>query len=81
MAKYNPDRFDVFRLLRSKHKHVAVKHSQEFKQAVSLCLEEILEIDKDNMSPKEQTGYTLSEGFILPSINQKYDIRKDLLST
>ena len=57
MAKM-PVRKDLFNLLRSKK--VAIKHSNEFKESVALCLEEILDVKLDNLSPKEHTGYSLS---------------------
>ena len=61
MAKYVPVRKDLFNLLRSKYKHVAIKNSQEFKETINLCLENILERKKEDLSTKEHTGYTLSE--------------------
>ena len=61
MAKYIPIRSDLFNLLRSKYKHVAIKRSQEFKETITLCLENILERKKEDLSTKELTGYTLSE--------------------
>ena len=61
MANYNPIRQDLFNLLRSKYKHVAIKKSQEFKETINLCLENILERKKENLTTKELIGYTLSE--------------------
>ena len=71
MAKYNPVRKDLFNLLRSKK--VAIKHSNEFKESVALCLEEILDVKSDNLSPKEHTGYSLSNALIIPWTNPKCD--------
>ena len=71
MAKYVPVRKDIFNLLRSKK--VAIKHSNDFKECVALCLEEILDVKTDNLSLKEHTGYSLSNAFIIPSTNPKCD--------
>ena len=61
MSKYNPVRQDLFNLLRTEYKHVAIKKSQEFKETINLCLENILERKKENLTTKELIGYTLSE--------------------
>ena len=64
-------RKDLFNLLRSKK--VPIKHSNDFKECVALCLEEVLDVKADNLSPKEQTGYSLSNAFTIPSTNPKCD--------
>ena len=53
MAKSLPTRSEVFELLRTDFKHIPVKHSEEFKDAVSICLEKVLEIRKEKLSPFE----------------------------
>ena len=57
MAKHYPIRLDLFNLLRSKHKSVAIKHGPEFRDTITLCLEEILRIDKDKLLPKENIEF------------------------
>ena len=53
MANNRPVRLDLFNLLRSKYRNVAIKHDQEFKETIAICLEEILGIKEDKLSPTE----------------------------
>ena len=53
MARSLPLRLEVFELLRSEFKHIPVKHTQDFKDAVSICLEKVLEARKETLSPSE----------------------------
>ena len=53
MAKSLPTRSEVFELLRSEFKHIPVKHSEEFRNAVSVCLEKVIGAPKETLSPSE----------------------------
>ena len=53
MAKSLPTRSEVFELLRSDFKHIPVKCSEDFKNAVSVCLEKVIEAPKETLSPSE----------------------------